>query len=143
MIGRTLMFMLCAAELGCSSNDDPEGAPPLVVPEPTFESIRNFLGDNCALSACHGGSGTLNDLRGDSGLYQRLTTPLDASDECDGLTLVVPGDVETSLLPKMMRDDPPCVTRMPNLCDQGGPRACLLESQIQPIEAWIAAGAPE
>lgn len=145
MIGRALMLVLCAAELGCSAkDDDAEGDPPaVVVPEPSFASIRGFLGENCALSACHGGTGTINDLRGDSGLYGRLTSPLETSDDCDGFTLVVPGDVESSLLPKMMREDPPCVARMPNLCDQGGPRACLLESQIQPIEAWIAAGAPE
>jgi len=144
MMRRTLLVMLCAAELGCGSDDEPSAEPDTnVVPEPTFASIRDFLGENCALSACHGGSGTINDLRGNAGLYERLTSPLETSDDCDGFTLVVPGDVEASLLPKMMRPDPPCVAQMPNLCDQDGPRGCLSESQIQPIEAWIAAGAPE
>jgi len=132
------LVSLLLVVLGCGSDDAPQGVEDAELGEPTFEAVSALLQQNCARTGCHA-TPPRYSLVADADLYDRLTTPL-TKPECDGFTLVIPGNPEQSLLPRIVGENPPCAARMPFGCEVSG--TCLSGSQIQLIEDWIDAGAP-
>ena len=90
------------------------------------------------------------------GLWAVLSTPIPDFEarKCIGSTLVVPNNVDGSLLPKIIAGPTAMITckgkgqdqmvdRMPDACHEGDEqRPCMTPAMIQLIKDWIAAGAP-
>jgi hypothetical protein len=116
---------------------------------PTFAEVRAIFKRSCAVTKCHhnGGGNEDLDLRDNDGLYQRLmgSAPNTTKEECRDRTIVVPGNLDGSLLAIMLgTDDGPrmgCGTQMPDDCPEK--RDCLSDEDTQTILDWIAGGAPE
>lgn len=114
--------------------------------EPTFSAIFSEIltvgsVGNCMFGACHGGppepelNGNLRIAYDDKeGAYQNLVGFVSTSTLCAGMTLVVPGDSQASLLIQKFGENPPCGMRMPI----GAP---LSEAHVAQIAAWIDNGA--
>ena len=123
---------------------------------PTFAQVEAIIGANCRTSGCHHsgtGTGVNNhvDLRA-NGLYGRLMMDVTGAGaakpevKCMSTSkLVVPNSPQTSLLLGMLGTVTSarmgCGARMPDGCKPAGP-VCLTTAQIQTIQNWINAGAP-
>jgi hypothetical protein len=106
----------------------------------TFARVYEIIMDNC--TPCHVGMSRGNldmgssasaygELVGDGGVAAQGGACSDA-----GITRVVAGDPDDSLLIQKLEADPPCGSRMP--ANDAGP---LSEELIDEIRAWISAGA--
>jgi hypothetical protein len=113
---------------------------------PTFSAIfseiltRGSTG-NCMFGACHGGdpdpelNGNLQIRFDDKqGAYDHLVNVVSTSPLCAGMTLVVPGNADGSMLIQKLGPTPPCGTRMPI----GLP---LNDMHMNQIATWINNGA--
>lgn len=130
------------------ANTTPDGdaatwQPDTITYAPTFSAVFNEIFERrlCASVFCHGlGGATLNFSSLHAGYLSLVDhEPTGALCKDRGLTLVVPGDPEASLLfTKVSRDDPPCGARMPHV-----PGVVLDAREIEQIRQWIALGAQE
>lgn len=106
---------------------------------PTFAEVHEqvLLPHGCAGAYCHLGSFGGEDLHA---AYTHLVGAKAAeSGECEGHTLVAPGDPEHSLVYlKLASTNPPCGKSMPPTGFDAVPAA-----DVELLRAWIAAGAPE
>lgn len=116
--------------------------------EPTFDAVFDevLCANDCSNTFCHGGSAT-GALRLDQreAAYAALVGTAAAGEECaeSGLTRVVPGDADASLLVSKLQPNPPCGSVMPQLADISMPNATtyIPEAQFEQLRAWINAGA--
>lgn len=132
------LVVLTGLLAGCA---DPEPQPSV----PTLaRDVQPILDHNCAVDGCHGGALVEAELRLESGRAadSLIGAP---STQVPGATRVVPGDVDASLLPRVLRApverDPP-VFGMPLVERMPRDTSPLAPAEIELIEAWIAAGAP-
>lgn len=121
-----------------------------------WQQVQNMFSTSCGVNNCHKEAPRAIYQSPPGGLWSVLSTPFpsDAGRKCVGSTLVVPGDVDASLLPKILTGPSNKVTcksngqdemvdRMPDGCQDGGmERPCMTPAMIQTIKDWIAAGAP-
>jgi hypothetical protein len=109
----------------------------------TFTELYNTTLSSCKNVLCHGGPtdgpGVGLNMRTRDDAYKALVGIM-ASDNGDcagsGLVRVVPSDPDASLLIMKIARMPPCGGQMP-------PGGSLIAEQIDPVRAWIAAGAPD
>jgi hypothetical protein len=113
---------------------------------PTFSAIFDEIftkgsTGNCMFGACHGGApdpalnGNLRIAFDDkAGAYAGLVGVVSTSTLCAGMTLVVPGNSQASMLIQKLSATPPCGMRMPI----GTP---LTDAQVAQIATWIDNGA--
>jgi hypothetical protein len=101
-----------------------------------YEDI--FLARNCDSYLCHGANAGGLDLTSRAAAYADLvdaeSTGLDCRDL--GLSRVVPGDPDASLLLLKLDAEPPCGDSMPP-----STRDLLPDAEVDRIRAWVAAGA--
>ncbi|HEY8926869.1 MAG TPA: hypothetical protein VIU64_20940, partial [Polyangia bacterium] len=114
----------------------------------TFMAVAQIMAMSCGTGTCHDGSAHV-DLRNNSGLYDRLKgspAGTNTMTACKSMKLVVPNDASMSVLSKVVKDKLTGCTnaRMPDECSttSNNPRRCLMQSEIDTIDSWIAAGAP-
>lgn len=121
----------------CVEIANPTGAP-------TFDAVFDevLCANDCGNSFCHGGSAT-GALRLDQreAAYTALVGTVAAGEECaeSGLTRVVPGDADASLLISKVQPDPPCGGVMPLLADIS--MTFIPAAHVEQLRAWINAGA--
>lgn len=116
---------------------------------PTFATIREIvanslhLSEGCGSGSCHGGEAT-PEFRDNEHLHDELINPAKlASDYCDGLPLVTPGNPEMSAFYKVIKDGCGEIGRMPRGCDPDPLYGnCLPPEAIEAVREWIVAGAP-
>ena len=98
-------------------------------------------GDGFALPACHsqppfdGANGNLSMGMDKNSAYMAVYNKQSTSTKCGGMTYVVPGKPEMSLLYLKLTATPPCGVQMPN-----GPTK-FTQEQLDMVKGWIAAGA--
>lgn len=106
---------------------------------PTFAQVYEQILEPhaCAGSYCHIGSFGGGDLHF---AYTHLVGASATPDgECEGHTLVIPGDPEHSLVYlKVASTEPPCGKSMPPTG-----LGSISPDDVELLRAWIAAGAPE
>ena len=137
------MTLFCAASAtmsGCGSMTDPDGDGNGQPAQVSFsDDVQPILTTNCA--GCHSAGG-MADL---SGIALRLTVQEAYDDLVDqlsvqdpSLTLVMPGDVQASLLVDKVSNDAPAVgDKMPLFAPM------LTADEIELISLWIEQGALE
>lgn len=108
---------------------------------PTFNAVFDevFEHNLCTSEFCHGLGGTTLNFSTKRAGYDSLVEREATGSKCKdrGLTLVVPGDPEASLLfQKVSTDTPPCGARMPHF-----PGLVINAREIEQIRQWIALGA--
>jgi outer membrane protein assembly factor BamB len=127
-----------AGASGTAGNSAPAGNPN------SFSAIYSqIMAQRCAGSVCHSGTATGGSLSIPAGATASavrsslLNRPASGS-ECSssGLSLVVPGNPDMSLLYRKVAEMPPCGARMP-------PTGPLTAEEIGRIRAWIANGAAD
>lgn len=106
-----------------------------------FSSIyTQILTQRCAGPVCHSGSSTGGSFSLQAGSASAVRSSLlnkpASGSECasSGLSLVVPGNADMSLLYKKLLDMPACGSRMP-------PTGALSMQEIERVRTWIANGA--
>jgi hypothetical protein len=107
----------------------------------TFTQVAALLMTNCA--QCHDGTAH-TDLR-TSGLYARLVgkhSIASAAAACVSQTLVVASNASMSLISRKVHGTNlnGCGSQMPRGCNPG--TTCLTAAQMNTIDSWIDAGAP-
>jgi outer membrane protein assembly factor BamB len=120
---------------GAAGNAAPAGNPN------AFSTIyTQIMAQKCAGPVCHSGTSTGGSLSLQAGTASAvrssiLNRPASGS-QCmaSGLSLVVPGNPDMSLLYRKLNDMPPCGSRMP-------PTGALSTEEIGRFRAWIANGA--
>lgn len=125
----------------CVEIANPTGAP-------TFDAVFDevLCANDCSNSFCHGGSAT-GALRLDQReeAYTALVGAAAAGEDCteSGLTRVIPGNADASLLVTKLQPNPPCGGVMPQFADISMPNATVFipEAQFEQLRAWINAGA--
>jgi outer membrane protein assembly factor BamB len=122
---------------GTAGNSAPAGNPN------SFSAIyTQIMAQRCAGSVCHSGTSTGGSLSLQAGNASAVRSSLlnkpASGSECatSGLSLVVPGNPDMSLLYRKLLDTPPCGSRMP-------PTGPLTTEEIGRIRAWITNGAPD
>lgn len=140
--------LLAAASLGCGSSGgapSPAPAPDAAAPA-TFTAIYAMLyptSTNARCNFCHGmppnktSNGNLTVGNDKATAYAALVGKTSASPGCNGRSLVVAGQPESSLFLQKLSEDPPCGSRMP----LGG--NLLTDEQREMVHSWIAAGAKD
>ncbi|MFW5921129.1 MAG: hypothetical protein ACOCUS_04760 [Polyangiales bacterium] len=136
MPARTWPLLLCFVALaGCPGQiDDPE--PFLAEASRCDVDVeRDILQPRCSSAGCHDDSpdpAAELDLA-TSGVMRRLPDRMaQASGECNGRVLVVPGNPDDSLLyQKVAFEDPGCGMQMPLIGDP------LTEDELACVEGWI------
>jgi outer membrane protein assembly factor BamB len=120
---------------GAAGNSAPAGNPN------SFSAIyTQIMAQKCAGSVCHSGTATGGSLSLQAGNASAVRSSLinrpASASECatSGLSLVVPGSPDMSLLYRKLTDMPPCGSRMP-------PTGALTAEEIGRIRTWIANGA--
>jgi outer membrane protein assembly factor BamB len=120
---------------GAGGNAAPVGNPN------AFSTIyAQIMAQRCAGSVCHSGTATGGSLSLQAGTASAIRASLlnkaASGSECmaSGLSLVVPGNPDMSLLYRKLTDMPPCGSRMP-------PTGPLTTEEIGRIRTWIANGA--
>ncbi|MFK7999533.1 MAG: hypothetical protein AB8H86_08045 [Polyangiales bacterium] len=115
------------------------GAPPMP-PDPNWNSIYSYLRRDCASSICHGGDA--EPIMGEDAMvaYDLIVGGPSSDDQaCGDRTLIVPNDVNASLLYEKLAASeefpPSCGDEMP----RGAPAPP--DSFLAPIREWINAGA--
>jgi hypothetical protein len=120
---------------------------------PTFEPKWSAIypeiitAKGCSQGAqCHGGAGGMLNMSDAATAYAALVGVaamgvLPGAPNCSesGLTRVVPGDPDNSLLVQKLSNTQTCGTQMPPGGPQGG---TFGPGQLEAVKAWIAAGAP-
>ncbi|HET6334771.1 MAG TPA: PQQ-binding-like beta-propeller repeat protein, partial [Polyangiales bacterium] len=120
---------------GAAGNSAPAGNPN------SFSAIyTQIMAQKCAGSVCHSGTATGGSLSLQAGNASAVRSSLinrpASASECatSGLSLVVPGSPDMSLLYRKLTDMPPCGSRMP-------PTGALTAEEIGRVRTWIANGA--
>jgi len=124
---------------GCSHSGGPNMItnPPQPMGPPTFQEIATFMGNNCALSGCHGATGTQP-----AGRPQNLSTPTMAYAALVGVRAtgepafirVQPGNPDSSYLIIKLMGRNQVGLAMP-------PGGSIGAARIQRWRDWITAGA--
>lgn len=133
------MALSCHADADGVGVDD-GGATDAALGEPGFDAIYSevIASAGCTLGLCHGEGATGGglDLQPQQDAYEDLVGVASDSRLCGslGLTRVVPGDPQRSLLWLKLGPSPPCGIQMP-------PGALLPVEQREQVERWIEAGA--
>jgi hypothetical protein len=120
---------------GTAGNSTPAGNPN------AFSAIdTQIMAQRCAGPVCHSGTSTGGSLSLQGGTASAvrssiLNRPASGSEcKASGLSLVVPGNPDMSLLYRKLVDMPPCGARMP-------PTGPLTMEEIGRFRSWIANGA--
>lgn len=124
-----------------AGRDDDGGQWPTATYAPTFSAIfhETFERQLCTSVFCHGAGGLTLDFSTQRAAYDSLVNQSPTGEMCAGrgLTLVVPGDPDASLLVSKVQDDvPACGVRMPKY-----PGLVLSAEEIAQIRSWIERGA--
>jgi hypothetical protein len=116
----------------------------------TYAAVKAIFAANCATGQCHNGNPHTNFQQGE--LYTTLSTMIAATpagNECNGTTLITPGDAAGSFLVKVISNPMSAckdggadkmIPKMPMMC--GTNPMCLSADKIKTITDWINAGAP-
>ena len=122
---RLFLLLPCLLLLGCPA-------------DPTIEDVyTDVFIPSCAFSSCHGdqGAGGLSLASPEDAEAELIDV---ASEEVDGEIRVIPGDVENSMLWKVLQGPVGLVGRMPPSDDDS---ASVTEAQMETVRAWIESGA--
>lgn len=153
------VFVACGNDDGGGTNTDggtgQDAGAPCTPLDPTFTVVHGQIlsQQGCARSACHetntvagGGAGRLDLALDKDGVYNTLLNDMtDASDVRATIPKrVVANDLAQSFLwRKVADDDPPGIgSRMPQGCSPRFPAVCLTQCELDAIQGWIEAGAP-
>lgn len=124
-----------AAGRGATGSEEPAGNPS------AFSAIyTQIMAQRCAGPLCHSGSSTGGSLSLQGGSASAVRTSIlnrpASGSQCmaSGMSLVVPGSPDMSLLYRKLVDMPPCGSRMP-------PTGSLTMEEIDRVRTWIANGA--
>ena len=151
--------LLCLlAALGCGGGDDDSssknngtggagmgasgmgGGAPTATWKQIFDMMYPMATDS-RCTACHsqppfdGANGNLSMGMDKDSAYMALYNKQSTSTKCGGMTYVVPGKPEMSLLYLKLTATPPCGVQMPN-----GPTK-FTQEQLDMVSGWITAGA--